>query len=375
MPNNSAPLLEVDPKTQELHCLGDWTVLHVEGLAEQIQRFIATCQDTITFNGDKLKSMDSAGALILHQAIKESKTKDLDIKTQSFNEHQQALIDLIDEQQESLQYQASPQRSENIFSKIGKETISKIDQCDGLIILIGDLSSKLFIALSQWRRLHVPSIVSNVFTTGIQALPILATLSFLIGIVLTYQLGVQLQNYGANIYIALLTGMAIFREFGPLITAILVAGRTSSSFTAQLGSMKINEEVDALRTMGLSPVELLILPKVIGLVLVFPLLIFWADAFAIIGSMIMSKFMLHVSFFDFLTSLKNNVGVKHFLLGQYKAPAFAILIAIVGCFQGLQVRSQAASLGSQTTKSVVQALFLIIIADALFSILYSWLEL
>ena len=139
--------------------------------------------------------------------------------------------------------------------------------------------------------------------------------------------------------------------------------------------MKINEEVDALRTMGLSPVELLILPKVIGLVLVFPLLIFWADAFAIIGSMIMSKFMLQVSFFDFLTSLKNNVGVKHFLLGQYKAPAFAILIAIVGCFQGLQVRSQAASLGSQTTKSVVQALFLIIIADALFSILYSWLEL
>lgn len=374
MPDNSPSLLECDPKTEVLHCLGDWTLLYIDEVAEQIQQFVATCEKTITFNGENLQNMDSAGALALHHAITAAKNHHLEVKTQSFSEHQQALLSLIEEQQENIQYEAPSKSTETILASIGKEAVCKLRQCDGLIVLIGELSSKFVMAMGQWQRLHLPSIVSNIFTTGIQALPILALLSFLIGIVLTYQLGVQLQDYGANIYIAFLTGTAVFREFGPLITAILVAGRTSSSFTAQLGSMKINEEVDALRTMGLSPVELLVLPKVMGLIIVFPLLIFWADVFAMLGSMIMSKFMLQVSYGDFLDRLKNSVGLKHFLLGQYKAPAFAILIAIVGCFQGLRVQSQAASIGSQTTKSVVQALFLIIIADAMFSILYSWLE-
>ncbi len=169
--------------------------------------------------------------------------------------------------------------------------------------------------------------------------------------------------------------MAIFREFGPLITAIIVAGRTSSSFTAQIGSMKVSEEVDAILTMGLSPTELLVLPKVLGLVFIFPLLIFWADAFSILGSMFMSKLMLGIGYDDFLLRLKDSVGFSQLMLGLYKAPAFAIVIALVGCFQGFSVQSSADSIGSQTTKSVVQALFLIIVVDAVFSVMYSWLDL
>jgi phospholipid/cholesterol/gamma-HCH transport system permease protein len=188
-------------------------------------------------------------------------------------------------------------------------------------------------------------------------------------------MGLQLETYGANIFIAYLSGMAIFREFSPLITAIIVAGRTGSAFTAQIGSMKVNEEVDALLTMGLSPTELLVMPKVLGLLLVFPLLIFWSDVFSILGAMIMSKFMLDISFYDFLQRLRDSVGLKQMMLGLYKAPAFALLIALVGCFQGFRVEGSADSIGSQTTKSVVQSLFLIIIADAIFSIIYSWLKL
>ena len=169
--------------------------------------------------------------------------------------------------------------------------------------------------------------------------------------------------------------MAIFREFSPLITAIIVAGRTSSAFTAQIGSMKINEEIDALNTMGLSPTELLVVPKVIGLLIVFPLIIFWSDIFSILGAMVMSKFMLDVGYYDFLTRLQITVGFKQMMLGLYKAPAFALLIALVGCFQGFRVQASADSVGSQTTRSVVQALFLIIIADASYSIIYSWLDL
>ena len=166
--------------------------------------------------------------------------------------------------------------------------------------------------------------------------------------------------------------MAIFREFGPLITAIIVAGRSGSAFTAQIGSMKINEELDALNTMGLSPTELLVVPKVIGLSIMFPLLIFWSDLFAIFGAMVMSKYQLSVGYQDFLSHLQDSVGFKQMMLGLYKAPAFSVLIALVGCFQGFQVGHSADSVGAQTTRSVVQALSLIIVADAVYSIIYSW---
>jgi phospholipid/cholesterol/gamma-HCH transport system permease protein len=160
-----------------------------------------------------------------------------------------------------------------------------------------------------------------------------------------------------------------------LITAIIIAGRTSSAFTAQIGSMKVNEEIDAISTMGLSPTELLVMPKVIGLLIIFPLLIFWADIFSIIGAVIMSKLMLNVGYLDFLSRLRETVGLKHMMLGLYKAPAFAMVVALVGCFQGFGVEANGggATIGSQTTKSVVQALFLIIVADAAYSIIYSWM--
>jgi phospholipid/cholesterol/gamma-HCH transport system permease protein len=188
-------------------------------------------------------------------------------------------------------------------------------------------------------------------------------------------MGLQLATYGANIFIAYLSGMAIFREFAPLITAIIVAARTSSALSAQIGTMKLNEEVDALLTMGLSRTELLVLPTVIGLLIIFPLLIFWADIFSILGAMIMSNSMLSIGFEDFLQRLKDSVGLSQMMLGLYKAPAFAILIALVGCYQGFRVKASADSIGSQTTKSVVQALFLIIIVDAIFSVVYSWMKL
>ena len=210
---------------------------------------------------------------------------------------------------------------------------------------------------------------------GLQALPIVALLACLIGVVLTYQMGLQLKTYGANIYIVYLTGMALQREFAPLITAIIVAGRTSSAFTAQLGSMKVNEELDALTIMGIPPTELLVLPKIIALFLVFPILIFWADVFGTIGSMIMSKFMLNVGYLEFIQRLKESLGVKQYFLGLAKAPVFSMIIALVGCYQGFLVKGSANSVGLSTTKSVVQAIFLIIVADSIFSVVYSWLGL
>ena len=374
MEQNSAQIVFND-KTSGFQCTGPWTI---QSLGYIFKKFSSTAlpeEQSIAISGKSIGSFDSAGALALVKCIDLLTHKKNQVELLDFSKEQHELIHLVQSKRELLAYEIPSPPKEGVLYQIGKEAEKKVLQADGLIILIGDLSLKIFEAIGQWRRFQLPSIVSNSASAGLKSLPIVALLSFLIGVVLAYQMGLQLATYGANIFIAYLSGMAIFREFAPLITAIIVAGRTSSAFTAQLGSMKVNEEVDALLTMGLSPTELLVLPKVIGLVIVFPLLIFWSDVFSILGAMFMSKLMLGVSYEDFLQRLKESVGLSQLMLGLYKAPAFALLIALVGCFQGFRVGSSADDIGSQTTKSVVQALFLIIVADAVYSVIYSWMNL
>lgn len=363
-----------DAANNEFLCLGNWSISYLGALSQAPQTTGMPTRKKITINGAQLRHLDSAGALALikYQTLLAKQRNQVELK--NFSKKQLALLALIESKADILSYHPPAETKHHLFYQVGKETVQKFLQLTGLIMLIGDLSDKIFRATKEWRRFQWPSIFSNMYTTGVTALPIIGLLSFLIGVVLAYQMGLQLETYGANSFIAYLSGMAIFREFSPLITAIIVAGRTSSAFTAQIGSMKINEEIDALHAMGLSPTELLVVPKVFGLLIIFPLLIFWSDFFGTLGAMIMSKFMLSVGYFDFMTRLHDSVGFKQMMLGLYKAPTFALLIALVGCFQGLRVKNNADSLGAQTTKSVVQALFLIIIADATYSVIYSWLD-
>lgn len=364
-----------DKQASTYWCVGSWTIMQLQGVLATLKSSAKPESQEIVIDGSKLAKLDSAGALTLldcEQVLLDSGNR---VSLLGFNKQQMDLLKLIATKGEELQYHPPEDARRELLYQIGAETSFKLSQANGFLTLIGDLVDKVFAAFANWHRFQVPSIISNMASTGLNALPIIGLLSFLIGVVLAYQMGLQLENYGATIFIAYLSGMAIFREFAPLITAIIVAGRTSSAFTAQIGSMKINEEVDALYTMGLSPTELLVVPKVLGLLLMFPLLIFWADFFSILGAMIMSKYMLNVGYYDFLTRLQDSVGFKQLMLGMYKAPAFAILISLVGCFQGFQVQASADSVGSQTTRSVVQALFLIIVTDATYSIIYSWLRL
>jgi phospholipid/cholesterol/gamma-HCH transport system permease protein len=366
----SPPKISFDKISQSWNISGNWSIQTIE----TVEWPDISCATSI--DCEKIQKLDSAGAYALIQWQKRLKKQGLEIELTGLCPEKTALYRLI---ADKIPQQAAvpASKSKNTFSlwSIGYEAYLKYLQLLGLLTLIGDLLLTIYKNLGQTKRFHLDYIISNICQTGIMALPILGLLSFLIGIVLAYQMGLQLETYGANIFIAYLSGMAIFREFGPLITAIIVAGRTSSAFTAQIGSMKLNEEIDALETMGLSPTEFLVAPKVIGLTLIFPLLIFWSNLFGILGAMLMSKTMLHIGYHDFLMRLKESVGLKQMMLGLYKAPAFAILIALVGCFQGFQVGNSADSVGHQTTKSVVQALFLIIITDAIYSIIYSALDL
>ena len=200
--------------------------------------------------------------------------------------------------------------------------------------------------------------------TGINALPIVGLLAFLIGVVLAYQGADQLKRFGAEIFTINLLGVGVLREIGGLITAIIVAGRSGSAFTAQIGTMRVNEEIDAMQTIGLNTVDMLVLPRIIGLVIALPLLTFYADIMGLIGGAVMCYFDLGITIPVFLRQLHEAVNVNTLMVGLIKAPVFAFVIALVGCYEGFQVERNAASVGLLTTRSVVESVFLVIVLDA-----------
>jgi len=230
-----------------------------------------------------------------------------------------------------------------------------------------------FVALRTLRhpsRIRLTAFASHLEQTGIDALPILGLLSFLIGVVVTFQGAEQLRTFGAQILVVDLLGISVVRELGILLTAILVAGRSGSAFTAQIGAMAVNQEIDAMRTMGLNPVEMLVLPRMGALMLALPLLSFFACVMALLGGAVVCWLTLDISPGTFLRQLQASMDTRHLFAGLVKAPVFAFAIALVGCFQGLKVGGSAESVGRQTTRSVVQAIFLVIVIDAIFAIVF-----
>jgi phospholipid/cholesterol/gamma-HCH transport system permease protein len=207
--------------------------------------------------------------------------------------------------------------------------------------------------------------------TGVDAMPIVGLLSFLIGIVFAYQGADQLRRFGAEIYTVNLLGIAVLRELGVLMTAIILAGRSGSAFTAQIGTMKVNEEVDAMQVLGLDPIEVLVLPRLFALLVTLPLLAFFANVMGLFGGALMTYFSLDMTFPSFLRQLHFFMPGWSFWIGVLKAPVFAAIIALTGCYEGLRTERSAESVGRLTTLSVVESIFLVIVLDAAFSIVFS----
>lgn len=262
-----------------------------------------------------------------------------------------------------------------MLQDVGRKTYSALSQLKALLGFLGES----FLALAGWvshpRRIRWRPIVFNLRSAGFDALSIVGLLSFLLGIVVAYQGADQLRRYGANIFVADLVGLSMLREFAPLMTAIIIAGRSGSAYAAQIGTMSVTQEIDAMRTIGIAPLDMLVLPKLIALVIALPLLTVFADVLGVIGGMLMARVQLGVGFGEFLDRLSKAVSITSYLVGIGKAPVFAAIIAMVGCFQGFRTRGGADSVGLQTTRAVVQSIFLVIVADALFSIAFSVLDL
>jgi phospholipid/cholesterol/gamma-HCH transport system permease protein len=365
---------DYDNNEQRLICQGDWTLVNIPRIKHLLKKIVLPTSGKFIIDGSKIHKFDSAGAWILIHLKKNLQKKGVHTELENFSEQLQKLITLV---KNKLEKEKEPEITPKLNwpARVGQQTIQQLNGFRLYLNFIGQLSyevKRLFFYPKHWRWNSVASVI---FHGGYQALPIIAILSFMIGIVITYQMGLQLRRYGANIYIVDLIGFSILREFSPLITAIMVAGRTGSSFTAQLGIMKINQEVDALSTIGVTPAELLLLPRIAGLFIALPLITMWSNIFGIVGGMVMANGMLHISWYDFLHRFPSVVPLRALIIGIGKAPIFALIIASIGCYQGMQVNGSATSVGQNTTRSVVLAIFFIILADALFSIIFSKLHL
>lgn len=327
----------------------------------------------LLIDAQAITAMDTAGAWLLHRMRRDLEAGGYAVRLAGLRPELEALLRLI-AARSAAAVPATP-IAPSLLARFGRNIWTGLLGAFGLLSFLGANTVALLRSLAQPRNIRWRSIWYNLQTTGVAALPITGLLTFLLGIVIAYQGAEQLRRFGANIYIVDLVGLSMLRELSPLITAIIIAGRSGSAYAAQIGTMKVTEEVDALRTIGIGPLDLLVLPKVLALVLALPLLTVYTDIMGVLGGMVMARVQLDVSFASFIDRLGDAVSLTSFLIGVGKAPVFAVIIALVGCYQGFQVDGSAESVGRQTTMSVVQSIFLVILVDALFSIVFSWLNL
>ena len=368
-----APAALAQPTPGELALSGYWTAIGTARLdCRKLRALKMPRQGSLVIDGSKVSALDTVGARVLQGMVARLEKEGHAVELRGWSERNTKLIGLA--AQHSV---AAPPRvpEMGLLERIGRKSVEIGEHSLELLSFVGESAVAVLTGLRNPSRIRWKPILFNIRTAGFDALPIVGLLSFLLGIVVAYQAATQLRKYGADIFVADLVGLSMLREFAPLMTAIIVAGRSGSAFAAQIGTMSVTEEIDAMRTIGIAPLELLVLPKIIALVIALPLLTFFADLAGIYGGMIMARAQLGMGFEAFTERLTASVTATSFMLGIGKAPVFAGIIAVVGCFQGLRTRGGADAVGRQTTRSVVQSIFLVIVADSLFSILFSLLDL
>ncbi len=369
----AAMIPTTDPATvrcdsERCYCEGNWILDGIEEL-DSVLSAVPWPTGEVQLDGSGIHAIDTTGALCVLSLVAELEQNGRQVHLVQFREEHCALLDLVRERRANAGMLSPPQPHQERLERLGRWVWRLLGRGVVFVAFIGE--AVVAITRLAWHpgRFRWKALFGSIETAGVNALPIIALLSFMMGIVIAYQGGQQLKSYGANIFIVELVSLTMLRELAPLITAIIVAGRTGSSYTAQIGTMQVTEEVDALHTIGISPMDLLVLPKLLALIIALPLLTVFADALSIFGGMVMARTLLEVNFSDFLDRFPQVVTPISFLIGVGKAPVFAAIIALVGCYQGFQVRGGADSVGRQTTVSVVQSIFLVIAADALFSVI------
>jgi len=349
---------------------GDWTLANARPLAESASALGSTAADT-GFDCAGLHRLDTCGALILLRLLARGGHADAIERLQGLRPADAAMLRLLIERRSAPDVpKARPHGFIALLARMGAALESFWIDTRELLGFVGLTLMTLAKVLSGRRRLRLTSTVFHMEQTGLDAVPIVALLTFLVGAVVAFLGATVLRDFGASIFTVELVAYSFLREFGVLLTAILLAGRSGSAFTAQIGSMKSREELDAIRALGLDAVELLVLPRLLALLVMLPLLTFIGMMSGLLGGALVGSAALDISPGMFISRLYEMTEIRHFWVGMIKAPVFAFLIAVVGCLEGMKVAGSAESVGRHTTSSVVQSIFLVILFDALFAMFF-----
>lgn len=370
-----ARLLNIDQTVNppRIAASGDWVLAHYAYLEPAVSALQPQLLSNAIFDLSQLGTLDTAGATLLVKLIGEKNVLELERIAPTLPLERRVLLQTV---RSALQNyfpppaQHQPGIVTELLANIGKSVESFWQNLVALIGFIGLTMEVLFATLLRPAHWRVTSLVANLQQIGLNAVPIIALLTFMVGAVIAFLGSTVLSTFGASIFTVQLVAFSFLREFAVLLAAILMAGRTASAFTAQIGLMKANEEIDAIQTMGLNPVELLVLPRVLALLVALPMMTFIGMICGILGGIVVCALTLDISPTMFLTIMQNNVGFEHFWVGMIKAPVFAFLIAIIGCLEGFKVSGSAESVGEHTTASVVHSIFVVILLDAVAALFF-----
>ncbi|ATM86761.1 TPA: MlaE family ABC transporter permease [Yersinia enterocolitica] len=367
--------LDIDSSAQpaRVAAKGDWVLAHYRTLEPEVTQLRANLPATVVFDLSQLGAMDTAGATLLALLLGEERVNQLRELAPTLPEERRVLLETVSRVLPDLAVEPPKKPSPfwlELLSNIGRSIDNLWQDFKSLLGFVGLTLEALFSTMFRPSRWRMTSLIANIQQIGLNAVPIIMLLTFLVGAVIAFLGATVLTTFGAGIFTVDLVVFSFLREFAVLLTAILMAGRTASAFTAEIGLMKANEEIDAIQTLGLNPVELLVLPRVLALLISLPMLTFIGMICGIFGGMVVCALALNISPTMFLSIMQSSNGLQHFLVGISKAPVFAFLIAIIGCLEGFKVTGSAESVGVHTTTSVVHSIFVVILLDAVAALFF-----
>lgn len=356
-------LLENSSNNYELKLFNSWNKQTLSANIKELEKLNLVKESKLIVDFQDLKECDNSAIIYLISFCKKFQKQNITLKLCKYEDiykfyekhYQDNNIDIKNE--------------ESTIELIGKKVYAGYKETISFINFVGKVFYYFIYSLFHPKKIRFKAMLKYIDTSAVNALLIVGLTSFLVGVVIAYQGAVQLEKFGANIFIVEMICITMFREIAPLVTAIVIAGRSASSYTAEIGAMKITDEIDAMRTMDFEPTLFLVLPRIFALVISLPLLVFFADMIGIFGGMVIAYLDLDVTFTEFISRMGQEVPLKHLLIGVFKSIFFGIAIAIIGCYRGFQVQNNTTSIGKYTTISVVNAIFVVIALNAIFSVI------
>lgn len=364
---------EVEEGTSVLYLTGVWRLSNLVAISDALRALSLTAQKHFVLDGSRLKELDTAAGFTLYRHLVGIGCTESMVSARRFDPNHERLLALVHERM-TCPPAAARSMHLGLVQRIGAAAIAVWRLLKAHNAFVGSLALELLSLIRRPKLFRIKETVSQFETICLDAIPVVGLVTFLIGVVFAYLLGLQAQRYGANIFVVDGVGLAMCRELSPLLVAVIVAGRSGAAFTAQIGTMKVQEEIDAISTLGLSPLQVLVIPRLVAITIALPLLVFVGDVAGIAGGMLISAWQLDISAATFLDRLHGVLPMSAPVVGMVKAPVFAAFIALIACRMGMMVARDARSVGINTTSTVVQSIVWVILLDAVFAVVFERLD-